>query len=95
MTFFIEVKFESYHTASNQGIEIEEIQNIKHMNIEKNNEQHSHSGFFRFLYHLVQINWGSKCTECKISRFLVNKFLILVVVIYFLTVNTKLRSAIS
>ena len=34
VTFFIEVKFESYHTESNQGIEIEEIQNIKHMNIE-------------------------------------------------------------
>ena len=29
VTFFIEVKFESYHIASNKGIEIEEIQNIK------------------------------------------------------------------
>ena len=35
VTFFIEVKFQSYHTESNsEGIDIEEIQNIKHMNIE-------------------------------------------------------------
>ena len=66
------------------------------MNIEnKKNEQHSHFCIFRFLYHRTQINWGSKCKDCKISRLLVNKFLILVVVIYFLTFYTKLRPRIS
>ena len=50
MTFFTEVKFVSYHTASNLGKEIEEIQNIKHMNIEiKKNEQHSHSVYSDFI----------------------------------------------
>ena len=34
VTVFIDVKLKSYHTESNQGIDIEEIQNIKHMNIE-------------------------------------------------------------
>ena len=34
VTFFVEVNFESYHTASNLGIEIEEIQNITHVNIQ-------------------------------------------------------------
>ena len=100
MTFFIEVKFESCHTTSNEGIEIEEIQNFKHMSIQIKIMDNNTANlffffffffffflfffflfFFRFLNHCAQINWGSKCKECKISRFLVNKFLILVVVI--------------
>ena len=67
MTFFNEVRFESYHTASNKGIEIEEIQNMKHEYIDKNNEQHHHSGSFGFSYHRTEIHWGSKRKECKIS----------------------------
>ena len=46
-------------------------------------------------FYITGVNWGSKCKECKISRFLVNTFFIFVVVIYFLTVYIKLRPPIS
>ena len=79
--FLCEVKLESYHTASNLEIKIEEIQSIKHINI----------GIFSDIFSFYITTRKST----GISRLLVNKVLILVVVIYFLTVYTKLRPPIS
>ena len=64
-----------------KGIEIEEIQNIKHMNIE----------IKRLWYHHAQISWGLNVTSVRFQGYWSTIFLILLVVIYFLTVHTKLR----
>ena len=69
VTFFVEVNFERYYTASNQGTEIEEIQNIKQEYRNDKNEQHSHSGIFIFSYHRAQINRGLKVRSVKFQGF--------------------------
>ena len=48
----------------------------RHKYRDKKDEQHSHSVCFFFFQIFISpcAIWGSKSKECKISRFLVNKF---------------------
>ena len=85
VTFFIEIKFESYHPESCLRIEIEKIQNIKHMNIQIIIMNITPTLVFSDFYiNARKSTRGQKSKNCKISRFLFSKVLILVVVIYIL-----------